>query len=124
MPLILYHLPRCSKSRAALQYLTEQGFMPEVVHYAEHAPDADTLLRLKAMLQLDDLRGMMRTEDALFGELGLNRPDTGQAELLAALQTHPLLLQRPIAVWQGRAAIGRPLERIAGLLAEPEEKAV
>ncbi|MDO5058529.1 MAG: arsenate reductase (glutaredoxin) [Neisseria sp.] len=115
MTVTLYHNPRCSKSRAALAYLEENGIAADVRLYLNDAPGADEIRNLYAMLGLSSPRGMMRIKDDLFKELGLQDEQSENA-LLAALAAHPALLERPIAVYQGKAAIGRPLENIIELL--------
>ena len=69
-----------------------------------------------AKLGIESVRGMMRTKDDLYKELGLDNPDLNNAALLQAIAEHPALLERPILVTPTRAAIGRPLENIAALL--------
>lgn len=121
---ILYHNNRCSKSRAALAWLETQGIHAEVVCYLDTPPDAATLADMAAKLDLTDIRGMMRVKDERYRDLGLADADVSQAALLAALAEHPALLERPILVGKTRAAIGRPTENLAVLLAAEREKAV
>lgn len=113
----LYHHPRCSKSRAAADYLEQAGIAAEICLYMKEAPDAEEIRALYGMLGLSSPREMMRTKDALFAEAGL-ADEYDEEKLLAALAAHPALLERPIAVCKGKAAIGRPLENIVALLAE------
>lgn len=115
--LILYHNPRCSKSRAALAWLEEHCTVPvEVVDYRKQPPSEAELAHILQLLGFDDARRMMRQKDALFGELGLADPASGNAGLIAAMHRHPELIERPLAVYRNRAAIGRPLENIIALL--------
>lgn len=117
MTVKLYHNPRCSKSRAAADYLAQSGVETEICLYAETAPDAAEIRALYEMLGLSSPREMMRTKDALFAELGL-ADEQDEEKLIAAIAEYPALLERPIAVCKGKAAIGRPLENIVALLAE------
>ena len=71
----LYHNPRCSKSRAALALLEEKGVAADVVKYLDTAPDLATLQDMFAKLGIESVRGMMRTKDDLYKELGLDNPD-------------------------------------------------
>lgn len=112
----LYHNPRCSKSRAALALLKEKGVAADVFKYLDTAPDLATLQDIFAKLGIESVRGMMRTKDDLYKELGLDNPDLDNAALLQAIAEHPALLERPVLVTPTRAAIGRPLENIAALL--------
>lgn len=113
---LLYHNPHCSKSRAALAWLQQrEGIQLQLVDYRTQPPDEAQLRKLLRLLGCDDVRQIMRTQDTLYAELSLGKPGMDQAELMAALRQHPGLLQRPIAVYRRRAAIGRPLENIAAL---------
>ena len=117
MTVILYHNPRCSKSRAAAEWLAAQGVETQVVRYLDRPLTAAELRGLAQKLGLADVRGMMRVKDDLYRELKLDDPSLDNEALLAAIAAHPALLERPIAVLGGKAAIGRPTENIAALLA-------
>ncbi len=114
--ILLYHNPRCSKSRAALEWL--QRHYPdvlEVIDYQKQPPSREQLAQVLSWLGLDDARGMMRRQDALFAELGLDQPQYDNAALIDAMHRHPALIERPLAVYRQRAAIGRPLDNIIAL---------
>ena len=111
----LYHNPRCSKSRAALDLLRARGVEPELVLYLESAPDARQLEALVDKLG-GDPRTLIRDTEPEFTELGLDDPTLGRAALLAALARHPRLLQRPILETREAARIGRPPEAVLDLL--------
>ena len=111
----IYHNPRCSKSRQTLALLEERGIEPNIVNYLDAPPDAATLKALLSMLELDP-RGLMRSAEASFSELGLDNPSLGDDELIAAMIANPILIQRPIVVAGKRAAIGRPPEDILNIL--------
>lgn len=110
----LYHNPDCSKSRAALVWLQEKDLPVETVDYRTNPPERAEWQNLMAALDIHTPAAMMRTGDALFAELGLHETDPAD-KLLDALAAHPQLLQRPIAVYRNRAAIGRPTENLAAL---------
>ena len=112
---LLYHNPNCSKSRAALEWLQQQPVAVQTLNYRANPPSEADLRRLLQQLGSSDVRSIMRTGDAAYAELGLDNPELSQDELIAALHQHPALLQRPIAVYRQRAAIGRPLENIIAL---------
>ncbi len=110
---LLYHNPHCSKSRAALAWLQQQpDIAVQTIDYRANPPSETELRQLLSQLGANDVRQIMRTADAAYAELGLDNPNLSQNELIAALHQHPALLQRPIAVYRQRAAIGRPLENI------------
>ena len=113
---ILYHNPRCSKSRAALDLLAERGVAPEIVRYLDTPPDAGTLRRLLAQLGLP-ARALLRTGEDEYKTLKLADPALDDEALIAAMAAHPKLIERPVFVCGGRAVIGRPPERVLELLA-------
>jgi arsenate reductase (glutaredoxin) len=110
----IYFNPSCSKSRAALTLLDEHGIKPEVIRYLETAPTRADLERLMALLGIDDPRAMMRTGEAAYRELQLD--GATRDELLDAVSSNPILLERPIVVRGDMAVIGRPPERVLELL--------
>lgn len=115
MPVTIYHNPRCSKSRQTLALLEERGLQPTVIRYLETPPDVATLRSLLGMLELAP-RDVMRRKEAAYRENGLDDPSLDDDALLAAIVANPVLLERPIVVAGGRAAIGRPPENVLEIL--------
>jgi arsenate reductase len=115
VPATLYHNPRCSKSRQTLQLLQEQGLEPEVVEYLKTPPDAATLEHILDMLGMQP-RELMRQKEDEYAELGLDDPSLSREQLIQAMVEHPKLIERPILVKDGKAAIGRPPEQVLELL--------
>ncbi len=116
MKITIYHNPRCSKSRQTLQLIGEQGVEPDVVEYLKTPPDTETLSRLLDLLELEP-RQLMRRKEAIYGELNLDDPGLGREELIQAMIEHPILIERPIVVRDGkRVAIGRPPENVLDIL--------
>jgi arsenate reductase len=111
----IYHNPRCSKCRATLELLGENGIQPEIIEYLESPPDANTLATLLDMLGLEP-RELMRTHEAEYREAKLDNPDLTREQLIAAMVEYPKLIERPIVVNNGKAAIGRPPQRILEIL--------
>jgi arsenate reductase (glutaredoxin) len=109
---LLYHNPRCTKSRQALSLLRERGVQPTIVDYLNQPPTAAELQRLLGMLGLRP-REILRMKDA--ANAGLD-PDIDDAELIAGIAAHPAVLERPIFVYRGRAVVGRPPEKVLELL--------
>jgi arsenate reductase (glutaredoxin) len=111
----IWHNPRCSKSRAALELLKQRGIDPEIVLYLEQAPSA---ARLDAVLKLLDLepRELMRKAEEPFKRLNLGDPQHSRRELIDAMAAHPILIERPIVIAGGRAVVGRPPERVLEIL--------
>lgn len=111
----LFHNPRCSKSRGALELLIERGIAPEILPYLDQPPSVAELRELLRLLGLP-ARALLRTGEAEYAELGLDDPALDDDALLAAMHAHPRLIERPIFVHGGRAVIGRPAERVLELL--------
>jgi arsenate reductase len=115
MTVRIYHNPRCSKSRQALQLLEAHAASPEVVEYLKTPPDASELSRLLDMLGLQP-RDLMRKGEKEYKESGADDPGLSRAELIALMVAHPRLIERPIVVRNGRAVVGRPPERVLDIL--------
>lgn len=111
---IIWHNPRCSKSRQTLALLREHGETPVIRLYAEDVPTGDELREVCAALGIAPIR-LMRTGEALFRELGLTRTDPDEA-LIAAMAAHPALIERPVVLKGGKAALCRPPEAVLEIL--------
>jgi arsenate reductase (glutaredoxin) len=111
----LYHNPRCSKSRAALELLLARDREPEIVRYLETPPDRTTLAWLASRIQ-GGARAMLRPGEPEHAELGLEDPDLDPEVLIDAMARHPRLIERPIYVEGERVVVGRPPERVLELL--------
>jgi len=111
----IWHNPRCSKSRAALELLKENDVEPKIVLYLENAPTAE---RIDAVLQLLKLepRELMRKAEEPYKKLRLDDPKRTRKELVEAMATHPILIERPIVIAGRRAVVGRPPERVLEIL--------
>jgi arsenate reductase (glutaredoxin) len=115
MTVTIYHNPRCSKSRETLKLLEEKGIKPEVVEYLKHPPTKDELTAILQKLGLKP-RDLMRTKEAEYKENGLDDPSLSDAELIEAMIRIPKLIERPIVLSQGKAAIGRPPEKVLDII--------
>ena len=113
MPATIWHNARCSKSRETKALLEDLDADAEVREYLKDAPSRAELETLMTALGLDDPRAMVRTNEDAYRQLGL--ADADRDELLDALVEHPILLQRPIVVRDGKAIIGRPPELVKEL---------
>lgn len=111
----IYHNPRCSKSREALALLRERGLEPEVVEYLNTPPSPAELDTLLGQLGLEP-RALMRRREREYGELGLDDERLDRDTLIRAMNEHPRLIERPIVVANGRAALGRPPENALSVL--------
>lgn len=110
----IYHNPRCSKSRQALEYLRERNIEPEIIRYLDEPPSVEKLRELidAAGLAVHDA---VRTREAEYRDLGLS-PETPDDELLAAMVAHPRLIERPFVVTDMGVRIARPTEAIDEIL--------
>lgn len=111
----LYHNPHCSKSRATLALIRAAGIEPRIVEYLDAPLSRTELASLLGALQLP-VSGLMRTGDALYAELALDSSDCSDEKRLDALQAHPLLFNRPVAVGPLGARICRPPELVLEIL--------
>ncbi len=114
MTVTIFHNPRCSKSRQTLALLEERGVDAEIVLYLENPPSAETLNGLMKKLGLSSARDMMRKKEAPYAELSL--ADASEEALIDAMGANPILIERPIVVKGGKAAIGRPPENVLAIL--------
>ena len=114
--LTLYHNPRCSKSRGALELLEARGLTPHVVRYLETPPSAAELRELLDKLGIG-ARELLRSGEDEYKELGLADTSLSNEQLIAAMAAHPKLIERPILIAGERAVIGRPPEKVLELLA-------
>lgn len=116
----IYHNPRCSKSRGACELvndrLNQSGEPVKIVEYLKEPPTLDDLKALHQMLG-GSARDMIRDNETPYKELRLADPTMSDEQLLEAIAAHPILLQRPIVVRDGKAAIGRPPENVEALFA-------
>ena len=113
--LTLYHNPRCSKSRGALELLQARGLAPNVVRYLETPLDAAQLEALLGKLGIS-ARQLLRTGEDEYKTLNLADASLSEAQLIAAIAQHPKLMERPILETADKAVIGRPPEAILELL--------
>ncbi|GIS90127.1 MAG: arsenate reductase [Pseudomonadota bacterium] len=113
MSLVIYHNPRCSKSRATLALLEEHGQSPKIIEYLKEPLDSNILLDLAVKLGVS-VTDMIRKTEAPYKDLDLAGAD--EDTLISAICAHPILLQRPIVVRDTRAVIGRPPEGVLSIL--------
>ena len=111
----IYHNPRCSKSRQTLALLEERGIGPRVVDYLKTPPSAAELKTILKKLGLRP-RDLMRKGEQFYAELGLKDRDLDDDALIALMVANPILIERPIVVSGGKAAIGRPPESVLEIL--------
>ena len=111
----LFHNPRCSKSRQALQLLQDNGIDPNIRLYLENPPSRDELITLLAQLGIAP-RALMRKGEAEFKDNNLKDDSLSDEALIDAMLQFPKLIERPIAIAADKAVIGRPPENVLDLL--------
>ena len=127
MNVIIYHNPRCSKSRQTLALLQEQGIDPNELDFNAASLDTTVVEYLASPpspAQLDDIlnklglepRALMRTKEAAYAQAGLDNASLDRQALIAAMVEHPILIERPIVICGDKAALGRPPENVLAIL--------
>ena len=111
----IYHNPKCSKSRETLALLEERGIKPRIVEYLQTPPSAEELDRILKLLTMES-RALMRKQEPEYRELGLDNPSLTREQLIHAMVTHPRLIERPIVLANGKAAVGRPPSNVLEIL--------
>lgn len=112
---IIYHNPRCSKSRQTLAILQEHGLEPTVIEYLKTPLDANGLKKILAKLKLSP-REILRTSETEYQQNQLNNPKLSDEAIIQAIIANPILMQRPIVIVDNKAIIGRPPEKVLELV--------
>ncbi|ENO82238.1 arsenate reductase [Thauera sp. 27] len=118
----IYHNPRCGTSRNTLAMIRNSGVEPAVIEYLKTPPSREQLVALIAAAGLG-VRGIMRAKEAMFSELGLADPAKTDGELIEAMMTHPILINRPIVVTPLGTRLCRPSELVLDILPQPQRGA-
>lgn len=115
MAIKIYHNPRCSKSRQTLELLKERDLAPEIVEYLKTPPTPEELDHILRLLDLEP-RDLVRKKEADYKANNLSDPKLTRDELIAAMVANPKLIERPIVIKDGKAALGRPPERVLDII--------
>jgi arsenate reductase len=113
---VIYHNPKCSKSRETLQILQDNNIEPEIIDYLENPPTAQVLKNIIAILGVS-ARDLMRSTEPAHKEANLEDDSLSDDDIIAAICKYPALLQRPIVVSGNKAIIGRPPVRVLEIIA-------
>ena len=114
MKLTIWHNPKCSKSRQALEILNEKSVDADVVKYLENTPTKEEIKDVLAKLNIS-ARELMRTKEDIYKELQL-KDVTDEEKLIDAMVENPKLIERPVVITDKKAVIGRPPEKILEVL--------
>jgi arsenate reductase len=115
MTITIYHNPACGASRTVLQALQDGGHAPQVVEYLKDGWDEVQLADLFDKMGVKP-RDMLRVRGTPAEELGLTKPDVGDAAILRAMTRHPILVERPIVVTEKGVFLCRPADRLSEAL--------
>ena len=113
MSVVIYHNPRCSKSRQTLALIEGKGVTPKIVEYLDTPPSADELKEILSKLGKPAAE-IVRKKEAI--EEGIDLSALSEAALIEALASHPRAIERPIVIKGNRAVLGRPPENVLEIL--------
>lgn len=112
--MILFHNPRCMKSREALGLLNENGKQPEIREYLKEVPTEQEILDLLQLLNME-AKDLIRKNEKIYKEEFRGKNLSNEDWIKVMLQ-NPKLIERPIFINNGKAVVGRPPEKILELL--------
>lgn len=121
MKITIYHNPMCSTSRNTLALIRNAGVEPEVIEYLQHPPSLATFTQLIADAGLT-VRDAIRQKETLYAELGLDNSTLTDAQLLDAMLSHPILINRPFVVTSKGTRLCRPCELVLDILPLPMQQ--
>lgn len=110
---IIWHNPRCSKSRETLALLEDRGLTPIIVNYVNAKPTESELRKALQLLNIGP-SDLIRKGESLYKEMNLSNAD--DEALIAAMVANPILIERPVVFANGKAALGRPPESVSAIL--------
>ncbi|MET3901096.1 arsenate reductase [Devosia sp. UYZn731] len=119
MTVTIYHNPDCGTSRNTLAMIRQSGVEPTVIEYLKTPPTRERIVELVSAAGLS-LRDAMRKKDTPFEELGLSDSSLSDDALLDAIQTHPILLNRPLVETPVGTRLCRPSEVVLDILDNPD----
>ena len=111
----IYHNPKCRKSRQTLELLGEKNITPTIIEYLKNPPTAEKLKEILSQLGIAP-RDLMRKKEDAYTELDLANSSLSDEDLIGFMVKHPILIERPIVVANGKAALGRPPEQVLDIL--------
>ena len=110
----IYHNPRCRKSRETLQILEEKNESIETILYLDNPPSSEELKEILKMLGITPIQ-LVRKNELVWKENFKNK-EMNDEEIINAMISHPKLIERPIVIKNGKAALGRPPESVIHIL--------
>ena len=122
MTITIYHNPACGTSRNTLALIRNSGTEPQVIEYLKTPPSRETLLGLIQAIGLPVI-DVVRRKEKVFAELQLEQDGVTDAQLVDAMLTHPILINRPIVVTPLGTRLCRPSEQVLDILPQPQRGA-
>jgi arsenate reductase (glutaredoxin) len=115
MSVTIYHNPKCSKSCQTLELLSAKGITPSIIEYNKNPPTLEKLKEILSQLGIAP-RDLMRKKEDIYKELELGILSLSDKDLIDLMIEHPILIERPIVIANGKAVLGRPPEQILDIL--------
>tara|TARA_B100000963_G_C22428831_1_gene581140 strand:- start:438 stop:788 length:351 start_codon:yes stop_codon:yes gene_type:complete len=109
----IWHNPRCSKSRAVLNFLKDRSIDVKVFYYLKESIKSEDLVLIVKKLSIPTIE-LVRTNEKIFRALGLSQNSKDEV-LIKAMVQNPILIERPLIISGERAVIGRPPENVLKL---------
>lgn len=110
----IWHNPRCSKSRNAINLLEEKNINADVVKYLENSPSIEEIKNVLSLLGMG-AKELMRKGESVYKELNLAEVND-EAKLIETMAQNPILIERPVIIRGNKAVIARPIENLEELL--------
>ena len=114
MDAVIWHNPKCTKSRLTLELLRDRGFEPKVVEYLTSTPSVDEISSVLKTLDMAADKFISKGEP-VYKEMDL-AGEKDEEKLISAMFQYPILIERPVVIIGEKAAIGRPPENVLPLL--------
>ena len=111
----IWHNPKCATSRKVLALIRAKGIEPKVVEYLKNPPG---VAEIKAVLKEMGIgpRELLRQRGTPYDNLDLINPRWTDSELVAAMATHPMLIERPVVRTRRGTRLCRPPDRLKDIL--------
>ena len=110
----IWHNPKCSKSRAAMELLENKNIDANVVEYLKQIPTKEQIKDVLKKLRIS-AKELLRTSEDVYKELNLNQIDDEET-LIDFMVKNPILIERPIIIKGDNAVIARPIENLSELI--------
>ncbi len=115
--IIVWHNPRCRKSREGLAYAQkkaqEKGLEIEIRKYLENPPTKEELKKVIEMMGIKPIE-LVRTKESIWKENFKNKEMTDE-EIIEAMSKYPKLIERPVVIYKNKAVLARPAEKVEEL---------